>query len=169
MFAKLLVRDAVIVGLTALIWWVGAASSAVPGMRGDFAGVLAGFTVGLSGYLVHEWGHLIGAGIAGSSVKPARSLASGFLFSFDSRSNTQRQFIALSLGGWIATALAMGAVYGLLPAGLFASRVACGVVTANALLVVVVEMPLVAYSLLTGRVPPVEVQPATPSLAVAAE
>lgn len=114
-------------------------------------------------------GHLVGALLAGSTVRPARSVGSGFLFSFESRANTRRQFLALSLGGWTATVLALWFVHGALPSDLFATRVARGVVTANVLLVIVIEIPLVAYSLLTGRVPPVENQPAPAAVATAAE
>jgi hypothetical protein len=169
MFIKLLARDLSIIALTALIWHLGAEASAHPGMRGDFAGVLAGVTIGLSAYLLHEWGHLVGALLAGSTVHPARALTSGFLFSFDSRANTRRQFLALSAGGWLATAVVLWMVYALLPAGLFASRVAAGVVTANVLLVIVIEVPLVAYSLWTGRVPPVENQAVAAPLAATTE
>ncbi len=165
MFAKLFVRDAVIVGLTAWIWHLAAGASADAGFRGDFAGVIAGVTIGLCGYLLHEWGHLLGAVVAGSSVQPGRSLASGFLFSFDSQANSRRQFVVLSLGGWTATALVLWGVYAWLPDGLFASRVARGFVAGNALLVVLIEIPLVAYSLVTGNVPPVENQPATAAAA----
>lgn len=163
MFAKLLARDLVIVAATALIWRLGAAASAMPGFAGDFAGVIAGVTIGVCGYLLHEWGHLLGALAAGSSVRAPRSLASGFLFSFDSRANSRRQFLALSLGGWIATALVLWFVYAQLPSDLFASRVARGAVAANVLLVVLLEVPLVVFSLVTGKVPPVDNQapPAT--------
>ncbi|MEW6267834.1 MAG: hypothetical protein AB1689_00885 [Thermodesulfobacteriota bacterium] len=169
MLVKLLARDVAIVALTVLVWHLAADASARPGMRGDFAGVLAGLTIGLCGYLLHEWGHLLGALAARSSVRPARSLASGFLFSFDSRANTRRQFLALSLGGWAATALVLWFVYERLPSELFASRVARGVVTANVLLVVLIEVPLVAWALVTGRVPPVDNQPAPAPLPAGAD
>jgi len=158
MFVKLLVRDVALIALTALVWHLGADASARPGIGGDFAGVLAGVTIGVCGYLLHEWGHLLGALATGSSVTPGRSLASGFLFSFDSRANDRRQFLALSLGGWIATALVLWFVYDGLPSELFATRVARGVVAANVLLVVLIEIPLVVFSLATGRVPPVDNQ-----------
>ena len=168
MFVKLFVRDLVIVGLTVLVWQLAASASTDPGLRGDVAGVLAGVTIGVCGYLLHEWGHLLGALAAGSAVRPGRSLASGFLFSFDAHRNTRRQFIALSLGGWTATAVVLWAVYALLPDGLFAARVARGFVAANVLLVVLIEIPLVIYALLTGHVPPVENQPSvTPAVATA--
>jgi hypothetical protein len=158
MFTKILARDLTIIALAALLWRVAAGASATPGFAGDLAGVLTGAMLGVCAYLLHEWGHLAGARLAGSSVRPARSLASGFLFSFDSRANTRRQFLSLSLGGWSATALALGIAYAKLPDGLFATRVARGVVDANVLLVIAIEVPLVAWSLWTGRVPPVENQ-----------
>ncbi len=167
MLVKLLARDAALVALTVLLWRLVAGASAQPGLAGDAAGVLAGAAVGVCGYLAHEWGHLLGALAGGSTVHPARSLASGFLFSFDSRANSRRQFLALSLGGWLATAGVLWFVYAALPAGLFASRVACGVVAANVLLVVLIEVPLVLYSLVTGRVPPVDNQRPAPAVAAA--
>ena len=72
MFAKLLARDVIIVALTVLIWKLAAQASATPGMPGDFAGVLAGVMIGVSGYLLHEWGHLLGALAAGSTVSPGQ-------------------------------------------------------------------------------------------------
>lgn len=167
MFAKLLARDVIIVALTALIWRLGAHPSATPGLVGDFAGVLAGVTIGACGYLLHEWGHLLGAWLAGSAVTAPRSVASGFLFSFDSRANTRGQFLSLSFGGWIASALVLWFVYAALPGELFASRVARGVVAGNMLLIVLIEIPLVVYSLLTGRVPPVDNQRAPAAAATA--
>jgi Na+/proline symporter len=119
--------------------------------------------------LLHEGGHLIGAVLAGSTVHSPKSLASGFLFSFDSRANTRGQFLGMTSGGWLATVLGLWIVYALLPSDLFASRVARGVVAANVLLVILIEVPLVVYSLLTGRVPPVENQPAPRAVANAAD
>lgn len=169
MFAKLLARDLTIIALTALIWRLGASASATPGMAGDFAGVLAGITIGACGYLMHEWGHLLGALLAGSAITAPKSVASGFLFSFDSRSNTRGQFLSLSFGGWVASLLVLWLVYAVLPGELFASRVARGVVAANMLLIVVIEVPLVVYALVTGRVPPVDNQRAPAAVATTAD
>jgi hypothetical protein len=82
-----------------------------------------------------------------------------FLFSFDSRSNSRQQFLVMSYGGWIASALVAGVAYALLSPELFAARVARGVVALNVVLIVLIEVPLVVWSLATGRVPPVENQP----------
>jgi len=158
MFAKLLGRDVLIVATGGLLWWLGAAASAGPGPLGDLAGVVAGLATGIGVFLVHEWGHWLGAIGTGATITPAKSLASPFLFSFDSQRNSRRQFLWMSLGGWIASALVAALAYALLPGELFAARVARGVVSLNVFLIVLIEVPLVVYSLVSGRVPPVENQ-----------
>ena len=158
MFAKLLARDVVIVAVAGGLWWLGAAASAGTGPLGDLAGVVAGLATGICVFLIHEWGHWLGAVGTGAKVTPARSLASPFLFSFDSRDNSRRQFLLMSFGGWIASALVAALAYALLPGDLFAARVARGVVSLNVFLIVLIELPLVVFSLVTGRVPPVENQ-----------
>jgi hypothetical protein len=159
MFTKLLARDFAIIGLAGLLWRLAAAASAGQGPLADLAGVTAGLGTGICVFVIHEWGHLLGAFATGSTVTPARSLASAFLFSFDSRSNSRQQFLVMSYGGWIASALVAGIAYALLSPELFAARVARGVVALNVVLIVLIEVPLVVWSLVTGRVPPVENQP----------
>ena len=158
MFGKMLARDVLIITSAGLLWWLGAAASAGQGPLGDLAGVVAGLSTGVCVFLVHEWGHWLGAFATGSSVTPAKSLASPFLFSFDSRSNSRRQFLVMSFAGWAASAIIAGVAYTFLPGELFAARVARGVVSLNIFLIVLIEVPLVVWALATGRVPPVENQ-----------
>ena len=160
MFARLAARDLAIVGAAVLVWRLGAQFSAADGALADFVGVAVGLLGGVCIFVLHEWGHLLGAFATGSAIRAPRTLATPFLFSFDSRRNSRRQFLVMSFAGWAATGACVWAAYALLPAGLFAARVARGVVIANALLVLVIEVPLVAFSLLTGRIPPVETQAA---------
>ena len=160
MFARLAARDLAIVGAAVLLWRLGAQFSAADGAFADFAGVVVGLLAGVCIFVLHEWGHLLGAFATGSTISAPRSLATPFLFSFDSRRNSRRQFLVMSFAGWAVTLACVWVAYALLPTGLFAARVARGVVMANALLVVVIEVPLVAFSLFTGRVPPVETQAA---------
>ncbi len=160
MFLKLAVRDLVIVGGAVLLWRAGATASATPGALADFTGVVVGLLAGVCIFVLHEWGHLLGAFVTGSTISAPRSIRTPFLFSFDSRRNTRRQFLVMSFAGWAATLACVWIACALLPPDLFAARVARGVVMANALLVVVIEVPLVAFSLFTGRVPPVETQAA---------
>jgi hypothetical protein len=158
MLGKLLVRDVVLLSAAGLLWWLGAAASAGQGPLADLAGVVAGLSTGVCVFLVHEWGHWLGAFATSASVTPAKSLASPFLFSFDSQANSRRQFLVMSFGGWAASAIIAALAYTLLPGELFAARVARGVVSLNVFLIVLIEVPLVAWALVTGRVPPVENQ-----------
>lgn len=158
MFAKMLLRDLAIVGAAALLWWLLAGSSAGTGPVADFTGVLVGLAVGLCPFVLHEWGHLLGAVATRSAVQPPVTLATPYLFSFDSKANSRRQFLVMSLGGWIVSAGVAWAIYTQLPPDLLATRVARGVVVLAVGLVILIEVPLVAFSLLTGRVPPVETQ-----------
>ena len=64
---------------------------------------LAGFVLGT---LVHEWGHFVGARVAGASYtipgKPGL-----FLFNFDFSRNSASQFLTMSYGGQLGGALAV--------------------------------------------------------------
>lgn len=158
MFAKMFVRDLAIVGVAALLWWLVAGFSAGTGPVADFTGVLVGLAIGLVPFVLHEWGHLLGAIATRSVVQPPAKLATPYLFSFDSKQNSRKQFLAMSFAGWTVSAAVAWAIYALLPGDLLATRVARGVVVLAIGLIVLIEVPLVAFSLLTGRVPPVETQ-----------
>lgn len=165
MWTKLLARDAGLVLAAGLLWHLLAARSAGDGWQADLAGVTAGFAVGIAAFLLHEWGHGLAALLAGSHLRPASSLHSPFRFQFDSRRNGRGQFLAMSLGGFLVTAAALGVAYGLLPDGWLATRIARGMVGFLALLGIVLELPLFLQALVTGRVPDVEVLPADPASA----
>lgn len=158
MFAKMLLRDLAIVGGAGLLWWLLAGFSGDVGPVADFTGVLVGLAVGLVPFVLHEWGHLFGAIATRSSVRPPTTLATPYLFSFDSKQNSRRQFLAMSFSGWVVSIAVAWAIYTQLPPDLLATRVARGVVVLAIGLIVVIEVPLVAFSLWTGRVPPVETQ-----------
>lgn len=156
MYAKLFARDASIVAAAALLWWLVSGLSADPGAVGDLSGLVAGVALGVCALPVHEWGHFAGARLGRSVIRPATSLRALFAFSFDSKRNSRRSFLAMTLGGWVGTAAAVWIAYALLPDELLASRVARGMVLLSVLLVVVTEIPLVASAYWTGRIPPVE-------------
>jgi hypothetical protein len=158
MYAKLFARDALIVAAAALLWTLAAGFSAGPGAASDFSGLVVGVALGICALPLHEWGHFAGAILTRSAIEPATSLRSIFAFSFDSKRNSRRSFVAMSLGGWVGTAAAVWVAYGLLPDHLLASRVARGMVCLSVLLVVVTEIPLLASALWTGRIPPVEIR-----------
>jgi hypothetical protein len=156
MYGKLFARDASIVASAVLLWSLAAPFSAGPGPVGDLAGLVAGVVLGVCALPLHEWGHFLGALASRSVVQPAASLRALFVFSFDSRRNSRRQFVVMSLGGWVGTVVAVWVAYGVLPSDLLASRIARGMVLLSVLLVLVTEVPLLARAFWTGRIPPVE-------------
>jgi hypothetical protein len=169
MFAKLAARDLAIAAIALLAWQLAAPLSAGSGAVGDVSGVVLGFLAGAVAYLAHEYGHLLGAVAARSRVQPGKSLYSPSVFTFESRSNSRAQFLAMSFGGFAATAVAVWVVYAVLPSELLATRVVRGLVLFLTGLAFVLEVPLVIYSLLTRRVPPIDgLEPRKPAEQAAA-
>lgn len=70
-------------------------------------GVLAGVMAAVAAFLVHEWGHLIATITSGGVAHAPPRLAAIFLFYFDVEKSTRWQFLAMSYGGYAATALAV--------------------------------------------------------------
>ena len=162
MYAKLLARDAAIVGAVVLLWQLGARYSGGSGALSDFTGLVLGVLLGVCALPVHEWAHLAGAVASRSAVSPGESLRGLFVFSFDSKRNSQSQFLAMTFAGWVGTAAAVAVAYGLLPSELLATRVARGMAVLSVVLVVATEIPLVVRALWTGRIPPIETLRAQP-------
>ncbi len=156
MWLKLAARDAVLLAAFAALWWWAAPLTGDDGPVADFLGLAAGLGIGVGHYLLHEWGHATGGLLSGSVIRPAASLRSRFLFSFDSKQNSRAQFLVMSFSGFLVTGVVIWAVYAVLPSEWLATRVARGAVLFLAALTVFIEFPLVIYSLVRNRVPPVE-------------
>ncbi|MDX2166847.1 MAG: hypothetical protein SF182_07275 [Deltaproteobacteria bacterium] len=166
MFVKLLLRDGLIAAFVVLAWWLAAPWSAGSGPLADVSGALLGVGAFVVVHLAHEWGHVVGARLTRSRIAAPARLSSPFLFSFDSRQNSQRQFVVMSLSGFAVTAAAVYVAYALLPEAWLATRVARGMVVFSAALTVLLEVPLLTASLLAGRIlEKVEVFPASPERA----
>jgi ABC-type cobalamin transport system permease subunit len=155
-FPRFALRDLLVIAAAVTVWIYASPVSAGSGPLADLLGVAAGAGIGLSAYLLHEWGHLLAALGTGSVVHPGRTLGSRYLFSFDSKRNDRRQFLIMSVGGFVVTALAMWLVYAGLPGDLFATRVARGVVSYLAFLTIFIELPLVVWALVSSHLPPVD-------------
>ena len=115
MFARLAVRDLVVIAVCIGCWELYAlvqGSSLL--LRLPLALVVA-VTSFLANYVGHEWGHLLGAKLAGSVCHPANRLAAFHLFHFDTRLNDTRQFLAMAAGGLIASTLLLAGWIALLP------------------------------------------------------
>jgi hypothetical protein len=162
MFTRLLLRDLIIASIVVAAWLLAAPLSAGDGPVADLTGALLGVSAFVVGHLAHEWGHLIGAFLTGGRVGAPKSLTSPFLFSFDSKHNTQRQFLLMSLAGFAVTGISLFVVYGLLPGDLLATRVARGMIVFGASLTLFLEVPLLTISLIKGSIlANVEVFPVT--------
>lgn len=138
----LVLRDLLLTAITALLW-----AALIQAKGADSTGMLAlqmltGLLTVLPGYLLHEWGHLIGAWASRSRVQlPERAWTSAFLFRFDIGRNSREQFLAMSAGGFIASTLAVALLLTVLPAHLLASRIALGLTLLGVLATFILEIP----------------------------
>ncbi len=73
-------------------------------------GAALGALVTLSAFLLHEWGHYAGARLAGARPVPTRSAFAVFLFDLDEPSCTREQWLAMSLGGYLASLVAVALI-----------------------------------------------------------
>ena len=141
-FFAFLLRDSLVMALTVALWMVtfklGRPHGLFPVAVHIFTALLTVFV----GYLLHEWGHLIGAWIAGGHfVLPATIGETLFLFRFDNVRNSRGQFISMSLGGFISSILVVAFLAAALPRDLLASWIALGLVGLGVLATFVIEVP----------------------------
>ena len=155
MYAKFAVRDGAFIAVAWAVWWLVAESSAGGGWVADLTGFGAGLLVGGTAFVLHEWGHLAGALVSRSVLHLNHDLRAPFIYSFDARKNSLKQFVSMSLGGFVATAVLVISFYLWLPDDLLASRVARGAALFLAFLGVTLEVPLFVVALVTRRVPAV--------------
>lgn len=136
----LAVRDGLVLAATLALWlWVLPMDSGAVHIA---LSLVAALLTVLSGFLLHEWGHLLGAVVAGSRVHlPSHPLASPFLFRFDTMHNTARQFCAMSLGGFVASLLVVLALLLWLPRGHLATTLALTLTGLGVLATIVIEFP----------------------------
>ena len=156
MFGRIAVRDLAILAAVVLGWTTLGSLTVGDSPLADGLGVVLGVGASICAYLGHEWGHLAGAVLMRSRVAGPAGWRSLSLFQFDSKANDRRQFLVMSFAGFAMTGLALAIVYGALPDGWLATRVARGGVVFLALLTFVLEVPLVFWALLRDDLPPVD-------------
>lgn len=133
----LVARDAVILAITGAIWrWaMGEPEAWTPA-------VLAALLTAASGYVLHEWGHLIGALLRRAVFElPATPFETFFLFRFNRDANTRAQFFSMALGGFVASLLTVIALVLWLPADRLATTLALTVTGLGVLATLVIEVP----------------------------
>jgi hypothetical protein len=150
----LLLRDAAVVTGTVTLWALDASlRGGSPSLARTIAGVLAGVSFAVSGFILHEWGHLAGARWTGSRVHFAQTVWTPLLFHFDVRANTRRQFLAMSLGGYAGTALGLLALALVADASALSGRVAIGLTVIGVIVTLVAELPTTVRVWMGGSLP----------------
>jgi len=141
MLPKLLLRDLGLLALALLLMhWSHAVQAGGSGLSLPLA-VLAGAALTVTGYLAHEWGHLLGALAAGSHVELPPRLAAVFLFKFDSGRNSRRQFLAMSMGGFLSSVAVVALLLAALSMHWWADRIALGLVLLGVIATFILEVP----------------------------
>ena len=103
--------------------------------------VLAGLSTGVVAFAGHEWGHALGAKLSGATIYFADRVTSLFLFFFDTAASTKNQFIAMSFGGYIASALAAVLALALLPRDQLAGQIGLAIVGLGVVATSIAEVP----------------------------
>lgn len=140
--ARVILRDLGFLAATIACWmWTrelqaGPASALSVGVQVVTA-VLTAFT----GFLAHEWGHLTGAHLAGSTYEPSDGVFSIFLFKFNSDRNTRRQFLWMSHGGFLVSALVVALLFAALSFDRLADQLALGLTTLGVIATFILEVP----------------------------
>lgn len=115
--------------------------------------LLAGVMIPVSGFLVHEWGHLIGAWASGARLYMPTSVRTIFLFDFKPAENSRRQFLSLFCGGFIASTLMVLLLVLVLSLDYLADQIALGLTLLGVLATFVLEVPP-AWRVWKGASPP---------------
>jgi hypothetical protein len=135
-------RDGLVVLVTLSLWWLDSELRAGGGVAALAIAALAGVMTALCGYLVHEWGHLLGALSARSVVHLPDTVASVFLFRFDSDRNGRRQFLRMSMGGFVASALVIAVLIAVLPLSALSGKIAMLLAVLGVAATFVLEIPV---------------------------
>ncbi len=138
----LLIRDLLLVAATLGLWvWSRQLDADGGGTLAIAVAIGAGVMTAVSGYLVHEWGHLTAALMRGSVVELPRSVAAVFLFKFNSEANSREQFLWMSMGGFIASGIIVALLFALLSFDRLADLVALGLTVAGVIATLILEVP----------------------------
>jgi hypothetical protein len=137
---RLLVRDALITASSSCLWWLDARGG-LAGVGGTVVSILAGLSIGVVAFVAHEWGHAAGSKLSGATIYFADRVSSLFLFSFDTSASTKNQFVAMSMGGYAASAAALVAALVWLPRDQLSGQVGLAVVGIGIVATLVAEVP----------------------------
>ena len=150
-FGRFLARDGAVLGATVALLWL--ERGVVEGWEAHLLAIAAGVLVAVSGFLAHEWGHLLGAVVSGGSVRAPERLVSVFLFAFDTARSTRRQFLMMSYGGYLGTALSLVVIAVVVDPTRLSGLVAWGLVAVGVLATLALEIPTTVRVARGGALP----------------
>jgi hypothetical protein len=146
-------RDALLTGLMAVAWWVESRHRGAGDGVALVSSAAAGVLTAVVGFLVHEWAHLAGARLYGSEVRYPNRWLAPLLFHFDTTTNDRRQFLAMSYGGYLGSALGTAAIVAWAPLEALSGRIALGLASAGLLVTALAEVPTTVRVLRGGPLP----------------
>lgn len=151
---RFVARELLLIAATVGLWLVehdlAASSEGTPVAFACFVGL---FTI-LPGALLHEWGHLAGALATGSVVHFPKGWVAKLLFDFDVEANDRRQFLAMSLGGYLGSVIGVALFLWLLPLDRLAGQIAIAGAGLGMLVSMAIEMPTTIRVLRGAKPPP---------------
>ena len=137
----LLLRDEAAFAAILLLWRYALQLSPPLSKAGIAVHALTALATAFAGYLLHEWGHLLGAWGSGSRFELPRPFETFFLFRFDNLNSTRPQFFAMALGGFASSLLTVVALLLLLPGGVLASQIALALTALGVIATFIIEVP----------------------------
>lgn len=149
----MLLRDLTVIALTLAIWSWSRELDASHGALATPVAILAGISAALTGFLLHEWGHLLGALAAGSAVELPPTIRSVFLFKFGS-GNNRRQYLWMSAGGFAASLIVIAVLAVALSFHALADWVAIALTLIGVVATAILELPPAWRVLRGGAVEP---------------
>jgi hypothetical protein len=136
-----IVRDLAVLLVTVGFFLEDLRSRGQPGAAAWLFGIGAGVLAAVTGFLVHEWGHLAGALAVGSFVHYPNRLLAPLLFHFDTAKNDRRQFLWMSYGGYAGSLVGLAVIAVAYPLDALSGRVALGLAAVGFVVTAVAEVP----------------------------
>ncbi len=112
------------------------------GMESVAVSIVCALLGSWTAFAAHEWGHLLGAKARGAVVYPTDRILTVFLFRFDTVRNDARQFLAMSYGGFLASAFVLVGALTALPLDRLSGRLTLGVILLGIAATVATEFPV---------------------------
>ena len=152
-FFMLLVRDAVAIALTLWLWQYTLQLAQPLGVYGIVIHSLTALATAFIGYLLHEWGHLLGAWGSRAAFELPTPFETFFLFRFDNLRSTRPQFFCMALGGFASSILMVIFLVLVLPSGVLATQIALTLTALGVLATFIIEVPEFARVWRGGLIP----------------